>query len=65
MSRNCNGCFANCNGKCAALTAAIEKNCPFFKSEEQQQAEQCRSAQKLVDRGRNDLIARYKVEVRL
>lgn len=45
---NCEGCFADSNGECIALSEKIEK-CPFKKSRPQYYTDQHRAAQRLVN----------------
>lgn len=55
-------CFANENGYCSALgdTDFGMRRCPFFKTKEDALTDQLDALQRLVDKGRFDLIEKYR-----
>ena len=63
-SRECMelSCFANKHGICDALCSTDfgMRRCPFFKTEEELAEGQLDALQRLVDRGRFDLIEKYR-----
>lgn len=55
------GCFACKDGICRILKSTNfgDKACPFFKTQEQGDAEKARVMERLIAEGRNDLIELY------
>lgn len=55
-------CFQNyCGLKCQLLTEAItDRDCPFFKTHLEMETERKKAHVKLVEKGRDDLIAQYE-----
>lgn len=55
------GCFACTNGSCRILkdTNFGDKACPFYKTQEQAEADNRRARERLVAEGRYDLIEKY------
>ena len=51
-------CFANKDGVCVCLG---DKDCPFFKTTAQCDADRQKSYERLVSIGRDDLVERYQV----
>lgn len=55
------GCFANKDGYCRILKSSNfgDKACPFYKTQEQGDAEKARAMERLIEEGRHDLIELY------
>lgn len=55
-------CFGNkCGVRCEILTEhSTERECPFFKTQEQVETERKQAHQHLIDIGRRDLIKKYE-----
>ena len=55
-------CFANENGFCSALgdTDFGMRRCPFYKTKEDALTDQLDALQRLIDKGRFDLIEKYR-----
>lgn len=55
-------CFANKRGTCACLTDNNFKDdmCPFYKTKAQNDYENKKVKQRLINAGRTDLIEKYK-----
>lgn len=56
-------CHAWKNGRCIALTDTDfgTRGCPFYKNRDQNEWEQQDALERLIDKGRMDLIEKYKV----